>query len=286
MKVSKNQLVIQQGAESIPIPLEDISVIVIETSQATITTALMSRLADDKIAVFFCDEKHIPNSVVIPFQSHSRQNKILNTQISLSKPFINRCWQMIIKQKITNQSECLRLLKRVGYNQLCQIATQVQSGDKTNREAYAAKLYFNCLFENFTRHGDDTTNAALNFGYAILRGAIARTLTAYGFIPALGIHHCSELNNFNLADDFIEAYRPFVDLWVVENIDEGTEFSRSIRSNLLNILNYDCLFDGKKQKILRSIDMMISSFVSACNNMNFESLKLPELIPLELHSYE
>lgn len=285
LKTKNEQLVIIQEDE-ISIPLEDISVIVIENNQVLATTKLLSKLSENKVAVYFCNSKHIPNGILLPFQSHSRQNKVLNMQINLSKPFVNRCWQQIVKSKINNQALCLQILNKDKHYQLLKILKTVQSGDKTNREAYAATIYFNSLFENFTRQQDNNINYALNYGYSILRGAIARTLVVYGFMPSLGIHHNSELNNFNLADDFIEPFRPLVDLWVGSNIEINADFGKKERIELVNLLNYDVLIDGNKQKVLRAINICISSFVRACSNKDYKYLLLPTLIPLKEHEYE
>lgn len=112
---------------------------------------------------------------------------------------------MLVKQKITNQAKCLAYLNKDGSRELHAIASEVKSGDSTNREGFAARVYFNSYMPSTTRQEDNTVNAALNYGYSIMRGSVARSLAAYGFIPAVGVHHCNELNPFNLADDFMEV---------------------------------------------------------------------------------
>lgn len=285
LSIGHKQLLVTQG-EMISIPLEDIGAIIIENQQTNLTSKLLSGLADTNIALYICDEKHIPTGVYTPFNNHSRQSKVVKTQLDLTKSFKKRCWRMLVKQKIMNQSKCLEILKKPNYNIIRSICNDVKSGDTTNREAYAAKIYFNILFDNFTRKDDSIINAALNYGYAIIRGAIARSIVGYGFLPSLGLHHCSELNNYNLADDFIEPFRPIVDLWVAENMTATDEFNKYHRMSLVNLLHHECIISNKRQSILNAIDIMIGSFTSACQKNEYGLLLLPGITPLRVHYYE
>ena len=167
------------------------------------------------------------------------------------------------------------------------ISNKVNSGDTSNREAIAAKGYFSSLFGNtFNRNYENVYNAALNYGYSIIRGAIARTVVSYGYLPSFGIHHKSELNNYNLVDDFIEPFRPIVDLWVRNNINSETIFNKNIRAELLNLLNVDVKIQGKLQSVNNAINVMISSYTTAINQNDYKKLELPELLPIQIHSYE
>ncbi|WP_425059322.1 CRISPR-associated endonuclease Cas1 [Sporomusa carbonis] len=286
LSVKLSQLVIKQEAE-VTIPLEDIGAVVIETQQVTISAAALSAIADADIATFICDQKHLPCSIILPFQKHSRQWKIMKAQLAMSKPFAKQCWKRIVEQKITNQAYCLDYLQREGGDYLRTIVKDVKSGDTTNREAYAARVYFQSLLTTFRRKDDNVTTAAMNYGYAIFRGMIARILASYGFIPAMGIHHRNELNNFNLADDFIEVSRPLVDLWVASNVSpEATELSRNDRISLLSLLNHDMCINQNHQSVIRCMEEMVASFSTACHQNNVSCLKLPSLLPLSIHKYE
>jgi CRISPR-associated protein Cas1 len=259
----------------------------LESPQITLTTSLLAEIAAKNIAVFSCDAKHLPVGVYTAFQPHSRQWRIMKAQIGMSKPFAKQCWKLIIEQKILNQAACLKIWEKPGSDELKKIAQEVKSADATNREAYAARLYFQYLCEGFRRHQDDVINASLNYGYAILRGAIARTLVAYGFMPAMGIHHCNELNKFNLADDFIEVFRPAVDLWTWNNITEDMEnLDKKYREGLIKLLHMDMVIKEKRQSILRCIEQTVASFSTACLKKDISLLELPELIPLTVHRYE
>lgn len=170
---------------------------------------------------------------------------------------------------------------------LTNLSSRVNSGDTENKEAIAAKAYLTSLFgNNFSRDYDDIYNSALNYGYSIIRGAIARSIVSYGYMPALGIHHKSELNNYNLADDFIEPFRPIVDLWVKNNINNEYVFDKYVRANLVNLLNVDVKIQGKLQSIDNAINIMIASFTTAINQNDYKKLELPEIAPLQVHCYE
>ena len=217
ISVHNYQLVI--GNEDMCVPLEDINCLVLEHAGIMISSGVLQRLSENGCLVYICDEKHLPSTVVLPIARHSRHFKMLTAQLAITKPRQNRIWQQIVKQKIANQAMCLKLCGKKNADQLYNMTKKVQSGDKTNVEAQAAALYFKSLFGNdFTRGDDNGINAALNYGYSILRGHISRSIVCYGFEPSLGINHHSQLNNFNLADDFIEPYRAIVDYFVYSGL--------------------------------------------------------------------
>ena len=285
LSLKQNQLVIRQD-EEVSIPLEDISVIVVETPQALISSRLMDELARASIPLITCDPGHLPSGLFLPFQQHSRFLKVLKSQLEQTMPFRKNCWRLIVRQKILNQARCLDILGKPGGDELRAIAADVKSGDATNRESAAASLYFNIYMPSATRREDNTVNAALNYGYAIMRGAAARSLTAYGFLCAVGVHHKNELNSFNLADDFMEVLRPVVDLWVGQNIAEGEDFSMKHRSSLVSLLNNDVVLDSARQSVLRAIDIMCASFSTATSDNDFDKLRLPELAELSEHVWD
>lgn len=287
LSVKNKQLTITQEEEWC-IPMEDISAIVLETPQINISAKVMSIMADNKVVMYSCDDKHLPNGVFIPFACHSRQLKAINNQIKCTESFNKRCWQRIIIQKILNQSKVLKLCnKQLMGEHLLNLSRKVNSGDTDNKEAIAAKGYFPSLYgKNFNREYENIYNTALNYGYSIIRGAIARTIVSYGYLPSIGVHHKSELNQYNLADDFIEPFRPIVDLWVKTNIEPNMEFDKYIRAKLVNLLNVDVKIQGKLQSVNNAINVMISSYTTAINQNNYKKLELPEILPIKIHSYE
>lgn len=287
LSIKNKQLKITQD-EEYNLPLEDISSIVLETPQINLSAKTLSMMADNKIVMYSCDEKHIPNGIFIPFACHSRELKTINQQLKCTESFNKRCWQKIIVSKINNQAKVLKLFEKTLMSEhLEDLAKNVKSGDIDNKEGVAAKGYFSVLFgKQFNREIDNIYNASLNYGYSIIRGAIARSIVSYGYLPCIGVHHKSELNNYNLADDFIEPFRPVVDLWTKTNIKLDTEFDKNIRAELVNLLNVEVFIQGKMQSVNNAINIMVSSYTTAINQEDYKKLELPQILPIKIHSYE
>lgn len=287
LSVSKDQLVIVTD-DRYTIPIEDICSVMIESRQVHMNSYALSKLASDGAAVFLCDEKHMPCGVVLPICEHSRHTKMLNLQLAQSKPYTKRLWQQLVVAKIVNQMICLLTAgENETADKLASIAKQVTSGDVKNAEGTAAAAYFRALFgKGFSRGKECITNAALNYGYAIIRGSIARCIVAYGFEPALGLHHASELNSFNLADDLLEPFRPIVDLYVKQNIDDDDdELTSAHKQGLYNILNFSVLSGGETHSAHYAIERCVMS-LSRCFNNKKGELVLPVVTELKLHRYE
>lgn len=286
VSVQREQLVIEQ-AEKFTIPLEDISAVLIESRQVLLTAHAAAALAEYGITVFFCDAKHMPCCQILPMNQYCRQRKLLMAQCEIPKPLKKQLWQKIVSQKIKNQAACLRLCDKAEWGELQQMADKVLSGDSDNREAVAAAIYFPALFgKGFSRGSDDPKNAALNYGYAILRGCIARNLVVHGLEPCIGLFHRSELNNFNLADDLIEVYRPVVDLYVAQNFTaEDDALTPSQKVGLFNITNYLVKHSKKQYRVMLSIGRACTTLANSITEQML-LLELPELLPLELHQYE
>lgn len=271
------------------IPLEDINCIIIENQTVTVSAYLLQKMADMGITVYVCDEKHLPNAVLLPMVRHSRHFKILKYQIEAGKPLQKRLWQQIVVRKIRNQALCLAYLDLDGSEELMKMCKEVQSGDRTHVEAKAAAFYFKSLYGlGFSRGNDHVINSALNYGYAIVRGLIARSIVCYGLEPSIGVFHNSELNNFNLADDMIEPFRPLVDLYVSQNYDVAeidSDLTPERKRDIFGIINYDMDVKGEKRIISNCIDMLVASYSSALQGKRSD-LELPELMQLQVHSYE
>lgn len=271
------------------IPLEDINCIIIENQTVTVSAYLLQKMADMGITVYVCDEKHLPNAVLLPMVRHSRHFKILKYQIEAGKPLQKRLWQQIVVRKIRNQALCLAYFDLDGSEELMKMCKEVQSGDRTHVEAKAAAFYFKSLYGlGFSRGNDHVINSALNYGYAIVRGLIARSIVCYGLEPSIGVFHHSELNNFNLADDMIEPFRPLVDLYVSQNYDVAeidSDLTPERKRDIFGIINYDMDVKGEKRIISNCIDMLVASYSSALQGKRSD-LELPELMQLQVHSYE
>ena len=268
--------------KNIVVPIIDISVIIIETHQVNITSALLSRMAEENILIFSCDKKHTPNGIFTPFHQHSRFSLMVHLQIKWSEPFKKRLWQQIIQQKILNHTIVLKQLGKVKeYKELLNIQNRVKSGDSENLEAQAAKLYFSYLFNDFMRRDiSDWRNSALNYGYSIIRGVIARELSASGLIPAIGIHHKNQLNAYNLADDLIEPYRAFVDMEVNDiqkdnNIPKIDELDFNHKIKLVELLQKTIYINNEKSTLLNSVNILVNSLTNATKENEAKNLRLP-----------
>lgn len=274
------------SGDTIDYPLEDINSIVIESLQSIITTKSLIELAKNNVAVYFCDEYHLPSAQLLNYNGFYRNLQTYNIQTSCSKPVIKRLWQSIVCQKITNQGKVLQLCEK--NDCVSTLTNKVLSGDNNNIESIAALKYFKELFgKSFARGQNSIINSALDYGYSIIRGAIARSVVAHGLVPYIGIHHCNQLNAFNLVDDIIEPFRPVVDLYVYNNIrDISTpDLTRAIKQDLVGLLNVDVTINNKRYPISYAIDMCITSIINYMGNKN-AMLHLPQILPLELHRYE
>lgn len=285
----KNQQLILGTDEKHCIPMEDINCILIETQSVQLSAYFLQKAAELGVAVFVCDRTHTPNGVLLPLVRHSRHYHMLKNQITASKPFQKRLWQQIVVQKIKNQAKCLELNGIDGYRELEKMSRQVQSGDRTNMEAVAALFYFRRLFgDGFVRREDCIINAALNYGYAIIRGLIARSIVCYGFEPSIGIFHHSEQNSYNLADDLIEPFRPIVDLYVAQHFSEEEAddmLTSEDKRGIFRILSYDMTVCGEYHSLSNSIEKLVMSF-SSCMDGRREDLMVPGLVSLQAHEYE
>ncbi len=244
---------------------DDIDTIVIENQQTTITSALLSQLTKSNINVIFCDEKFMPSSILLGINKNSRTTKIQKSQILVSKPKLNQIWKDIVASKVRNQSKILKKLNK-NYEYIDLLIPRIKSNDKENIEATAAAYYFKELFgKDFSRNNpENINNSVLNFGYAIFRSSICRYLIAYGLNPAFGIHHSSELNSFNLADDLIEPFRPIVDNYVARSIKKDMELNSSIKIALLKLLEETVTYDNKNMTVSNCMKLMVANYQSIC----------------------
>lgn len=267
------------------VPIEDISTLVLANQQISITAFSLEKLIENGTAVILCNDVHHPSGIVLPFAANSRRLKMIQTQISQTKPKLKRLWQQIIQRKILNQGKCLQISGNS--DTVSGLASTVKSGDIGNVEGTAAARYFKVLFgAEFIRHEDTVINGILNYGYAILRSSIVRYLAIYGFEPCLGIFHHSELNAFNLADDLIEPFRPIVDLYANQYSGVDLEnITPDIKHDLVQLLACNVKSGEEIHAVNYAIERTIHSLIR-CYLGKENTLILPELIPLKIHSYE
>ncbi len=281
-------LVVEQE-ESAYVPFEDIAVIVLNHRAITLTHPVLSACGEYGISLFSTGDNHQPNGVFLPFLSHSRTTRMMRLQLALDKPTGKRTWAGVVQAKIQNQALCMKTLKIHGHERLLSYARRVRSGDTGNMEAQASAYYFPQLFgRDFHRSQECWANAALDYGYAVVRGVIARGLVAHGFHPSIGLFHASEQNAFNLADDLIEPYRAIVDLHVATHIkpDVDTELMPADKASLVGLLNVDVAMPSGVMSLLSSIEQVVESLVRVYERSDEKLIELPRLIGLSQHRYE
>ena len=281
LSLRDNQLVIAQDVEA-TLPIEDLDTLVLDSYGITTTANLLTALATKSTTTVICDEKHLPASVLLPYSQHSRQAKVSRQQLAMSQPLKKQLWQHVVEQKIVNQADVLWM---VGLDDMSirKHASDVKSGDTSNRESIAARIYFDQLLDDATRRKPIWHNAALNYGYAIVRSHIARHIAARGLVASQGIFHHNELNSFNLADDLIEPYRAAVDLYVLEKVaplhvgDRDASLTKHDRQLIIDILNYYVIMNGKKFTVKHAVERTVESFIECIEVKEARKLLLPKI---------
>lgn len=269
------------------VPFEDIAVIVLNHREIQLTHPVLSACADYGIGLYATGDNHQPNGVFLPFLAHSRTTRLMRKQMDIPRPLAKQAWANIVRRKIENQAAVLHFCAISGGDRMNSYARRVRSGDAENLEGQAAAFYFTQLFgQGFYRAEERWVNAALDYGYAVLRGAIARGLVAHGMHPPIGLFHASEQNAFNLADDLIEPFRPLVDLHVAKNSasTEG-DLTPQDKAELVALLNVDVGMPQGKMSALSAIEYAVESLVRLFEQGESE-LELPTLIGLQAHKLE
>jgi len=273
------QLVIKSTTKETTIPIEDIGFVVIENQETYISIPALSKLSANNVSVIFCDEKHMPKSMLLNLDNHHIQQEHFRNQINASEPLKKQIWQQIIKFKIENQAKHLEILGKQN-TPLNHYASKVLSSDSNNREGAAAAYYWKNIFDfNFKRERfGNYPNLFLNYGYIILRAAVARALSGSGLLTTLGIHHHNKYNAFCLADDIMEPYRPLVDAKVIEimqNFNEQ-ELTTPIKAELLKVLTETVYFENKKSPLMVGLSTTTSS-LQQCFSGNARKIIYPKL---------
>lgn len=281
LSLADGQIVVTHLDGEVRLPIEDVAWIIIDTPQVALTTSLISACMEAGIVMVMTDAQHTPSGLILPFHRHHRQAEIAALQTTISTPLKKRLWQTIIQAKIANQAAVL-----AGCGQdaaaLLAMMRQVGSGDPDNTEARAARAYWPRLFVDFVR--DDATdkrNALLNYGYAVMRSLVARALVAAGLLPAFGVNHASITNAFNLADDIIEPFRPFVDRLVWHMTDAGRtgagETTVEERRLLASLPTKEARSAGDTVTLLIAAECTAASLVRAMESNSAALLMLPQL---------
>ncbi|MGH6855201.1 MAG: type II CRISPR-associated endonuclease Cas1 [Aestuariivirga sp.] len=275
------QLVVAQDEGEVVMPVEDVAWILLDSNQVTLTASLVSACMEAGVAIIFSDARHTPSGMTLPFHRHHRQSAIAALQMGLTMPLKKRLWQALVIAKIENQSTCLATCGKSS-DSVSAMAKLVVSGDPENVEARAAREYWSLLFRDFIRGNEgDLRNKMLNYGYAVVRAAIARALVASGLLPCFGLFHDSAANAFNLADDLFEPFRPLVDAKVFAMSEAGTkgdgELTVEHRRALAGILNDDTRLTDETVSVLIATERAAESLVRAMEGSSPALLCLPRL---------
>lgn len=255
--------------------LKDISHVILTTTEISITAALMNEFQKQKIKLIISDEKGNPSAELTPLYNSFNSTEKIKAQIKWKKTTKQYLWQLIVKEKIKKQMYHLKTRSLDEYKLLETYIEQVKLNDKTNREAHAAKVYFNALFgKNFSRNDNSSLNACLNYGYAIILSTINRTLVSIGYLTQLGIFHDNMFNQFNLSSDIIEVWRILIDMEVC-NMDYNV-FDSCKKINLISILNQKIKFDGKTYFVNQAIYLYCKSIIDALNENDISLVRFPE----------
>lgn len=265
------------------IPIEDVGVVVLDHRQITVTQGVMEKLLENNCAVITCDSRHLPVGLLLPLVGNTVQNERFRSQIDSSLPLRKQLWQQTIQAKIANQAAVLEYSTSRRHGNMLAWVSQVKSGDSDNVEARAATYYWKTIFPerpDFLRgQFEDEPNGLFNYGYAILRAVVARSLVMSGLLPTLGIHHHNRYNAYCLADDIMEPYRPYVDRLVLDIIaEDGTLFlTQSAKLRLLSIPVLDVEIDGHTSPLMVAVSTTTAS-LAKCFGGDLRKLVYPIMI--------
>ena len=260
-------------------PIEDIGVVVLDNRQITMTTGIMEALLANNCALVTCDSRSMPIGLMLPLAGNTTQNERFRQQLDASLPLTKQLWQQTVQRKIENQAEVLKCCTGAETRCMKVWAGDVKSGDSDNLEGRAAAYYWKNLFPDFTRDRDgETPNNLLNYGYAILRAVVARSLVASGLLPTLGIHHHNRYNAYCLADDIMEPYRPYVDELVFGIVKSGVDcetLTKELKAKLLTIPTLDVVINGKRSPLMIAVGQTTASLYK-CFSGELRKISYPE----------
>ena len=282
IRLKNQQLVIDKQGEIVgQVPIEDLGVLILQHPAIVLTQQLIVACQKNKVVIIFCDDKHLPYSVILPIgESHTLHNKILKQQIAISEPTRKRLWQQIIQYKIKQQEQTLAILNKES-TRLNYLSTQVKTGDHSNCEAVAAQAYWKLLFgKAFKRDADlSGINSLLNYGYAIIRAAVARSICGAGLHPTLGLFHTNQYNALCLADDLMEPFRPWVDhaVYKMASTNSDVEINQQSKQVLLGLLSEAVLYQKKAMPFMVALHYFMAD-LKRCYSNRIKTLPYPLLL--------
>lgn len=257
-------MVIRKEDETTKIHLSEISSVTLQTMQVYVSAYLLAELAKSKISLVYSDEKHNPVGQALPLYGAHNVSRRIAEQLDWGEPIKKRVWQRVVREKIRQQALLLETRDLPESTILKSAIGEVRSGDTTNREAHAARIYFQALFgQGFSRDINCTVNDALNYGYAVLLSTVNREIVCRGYLTQCGICHRNEYNQFNLACDLMEPFRPVVDRMVDDWV--GSDFDVSARRMLSDLMNNIVLYRDGEYKLGSVVSLYVQDCLNALN---------------------
>lgn len=267
ISVKDQQLLLKrEGKITGSIPVEDLGVLIVDHPGCTYSHAALNELLANNVAVVICGKNHHPNGLLLPLDTHSVQSERFRVQNAATQPAKKRLWKQLVQAKIRHQAWCLDACGKQGGDGLRFLADRVKSGDTENHEAQAASRYWSLLFGSTFRRKRDglPPNSMLNYGYTVLRAAVARSLSGGGLHPSFGLHHHNRYNAYPLADDVMEPFRALVDVHVFTHWEKGeTSITPDVKRALLGVLSQDVLLDGERRPLMNALHFLSANLMRA-----------------------
>ena len=277
-----NNIVIQYNGDSYHINIDEISTLVLDDARCLVSIKMLSELCEKGVNVVLTNDSHKPIGALTTLYNNVRAPKKNKEQVNWNDNLKGHLWTEIVRNKITNQREVLKYLNKTDKLQIIdEYINTIQFGDRTNREGLASRTYFKELFGiNFKRFNVDIVNFCLNYAYQILRSKISQEIVALGYQPSFGICHKNEYNTFNLADDFIEVFRPIIDYYVYLILSQSEDefLTPSLKGKLVNIVNERVEYKGNTYKIHNVIIFYLQDLTNFLETGDISKINFPKII--------
>lgn len=271
LEYSLNYLICRKLNEEKKVLLDEVKILMINSTQVSISTYLITKCIEKKIKIIFTDEAHNPSGEIVGYYNNYYSYRKIKEQLSISSETKDFLWKEIVKEKIINQANVLKKQNHLKeYQMLIDYSNDVKLGDVSNREGHSAKVYFNALFEKgFSRRNDDFINVVLNYGYSIILATINREIKSLGYLTELGIHHIGESNQFNLSCDLIEPIRPLVDNTAINFEINETNY----KNIMIELLSKEVFYNNQTIKLDNAIHLYVEDLLIFLKTGNVEKIK-------------
>ncbi|NLX07952.1 MAG: type II CRISPR-associated endonuclease Cas1 [Phycisphaerae bacterium] len=279
LSLRQEQMILQrEGQDDVSIPCEDIGVLVLDQPAVSVSGQVLTALLEKEAVILLCGPDHLPAGMLVPFSANLVQTQRFREQIAAKLPLQKQLWKQIVQAKIRHQADLLGK-DHPDYSRLIALTYRVKSADTSNVEAQAARIYWQAIFcdSRFRRKREgDAPNNFLNYGYAVLRAAVARALCCSGLHPSIGIHHRNKYNAYALADDLMEPFRPMVDARARQiALDGKTEIDRDVKAHLLAVLTDTVQLGDTAGPFMVALPRMTAS-LARCFAGEQKTLEIPQ----------